>query len=119
MRFAFIATSAAAVAAVPLAMAATAPQMSPDEFLSAVRCTAYTDVLSETPSLAQAKYQLNAEARRQPLDTAAQAQADAVRIARQAVNTQTAQDGAILRQQHEAACAGAQFADGADGQATV
>lgn len=119
MRFALIATSAAAIAAVPLAMAATAPQMSSDQFLSAVRCTAYTDVMTEAPGLALAKYELNAEARRQTAETAAQAQADASAIARQAVITQTAQDQAMLRQQYSAACADGQLAGGADGQATV
>lgn len=119
MRFALIATSAAAIAAVPLAMAATAPQMSSDQFLSAVRCTAYTDVLTEAPGLALAKYELNAEALRQSPEIAARAQADASAIALQAVNTQTAQDRAMLRQQYSAACAQGQLADSADGQATV
>ena len=60
MRFALIATTAAAVVAVPFALAAAGPQMSSDEFLAAVRCTAYQGV-SGQPS-AEARYELNADA---------------------------------------------------------
>jgi hypothetical protein len=85
MRFALIATTAAAAVAVPLAMAAAGPQMSRDEFLSAVRCTAYEDI-SSTAQLGVAKFRLNAEARRQDAQTAAEARAEVSAVARQALN---------------------------------
>ena len=72
MRFALIATSAAAVVAVPFALAAAGPQMSSDEFLSAVRCAAYEDVSGA--QIADARYELNAESQRQAATTVAEAQ---------------------------------------------
>lgn len=105
MRFAVIAASAAAVVAVPFALQARAPEMSSEEFLTAVRCTAVEDASgAESASLAEARYQLNAEARRQAPETAAQARA-AAQEARQAVNSGAGADQAIV-------CGGA-FADGA------
>ena len=68
MRFALIATSAAAVLAVPMAVAAVAPQMSSDQFIQSVSCTAYEDATGV--DAATAKWQLNAEARRQSPETA-------------------------------------------------
>jgi hypothetical protein len=87
MRLALIATAAAAAVAVPLAFAAGGPQMSSDQFLSEVRCTAFEN--ASGAYVAEAKYQLNAEARRQPAQTAAQAQAEATDIARQVARTGT------------------------------
>lgn len=111
MRFALIATTAAAVVAVPFAIAAAGPQMSSNEFLAAVRCAAYEDV---SGALAQdAKYQLNAEGRRQTAETVAAASAEVDAIALQAVNRQTAADRAMLRSQRATACSGADFATGA------
>lgn len=86
MRFAFLATTAAAVVAVPFALAATAPQMSDQEFLSAVRCTAYESAAHPNAQLAEVKWQLNSEARRQSAETAALARIEAGAAARQAVN---------------------------------
>lgn len=86
MRFAFIATSAAAAMAAPFVMAATGPQMSDEEFLAAVRCTAYESVAHPDASLAEAKWRLNSEARRQPVETAVLAEAEAKAAARQAVS---------------------------------
>lgn len=86
MRFAAIATSAAAIVAVPFAMSATAPQMSGEDFLSAVRCTAYEDAAFPGARLEAAKYQLNSEARRQAPETAALARVEASQAARQAVS---------------------------------
>ena len=40
MRLALIATGAAALVAVPLALGATGPQMTGEQFLTAVRCVA-------------------------------------------------------------------------------
>jgi len=80
MRFALIATSAAAALAVPFAMSVTEPQMSGAEFVSAVRCVAYED--ANGASLAEAKYRLNSEARRQTPE----ARAEASVAARQAVS---------------------------------
>ncbi|ANP47521.1 hypothetical protein [Candidatus Viadribacter manganicus] len=112
MRFALIATTAAAVVAVPFAMAAAGPQMSSNEFLAAVRCTAYEDVSGA--QIADARYQLNAEAQRQTADTVAAAEAEVSAIARQAVNSQTPADQAMLRSQRAAACSTADIAVGAE-----
>ena len=110
MRFAVIATAAAAAVAVPLAVSASGPQMSSDQFLSAVRCTAYQDATSRDPQLSEAKWRLNAEARRQPAETAAYAQAEASSIARLAQAAHAPQ----LTQDHAAACAGANLAAAPD-----
>ncbi|MCX7357128.1 MAG: hypothetical protein NT015_03115 [Alphaproteobacteria bacterium] len=111
MRFALIATTAAAVVAVPFAVGAAGPQMSSNEFLAAVRCTAYEDVSGAR--IQDAKYQLNAEGRHQSAETVAAATAEVDAIALQAVNSQTAADRAMLRAQRAAACSGATFANGA------
>lgn len=84
MRFALVATSVAAIVAVPFAVSASGARMTSSEFLSAVRCAAYED--SAGLDVDALKFQLNAEARRQAPDTVAEARA----IARQAVNTETA-----------------------------
>ncbi len=105
MRFAAIATTAAALLAVPIAMSVTAPQMSGDEFVSAVRCTAYAEAANPAARLEETKYQLNSEARRQAPETTALARTEASAAARQAVSgagdelaaqcaTQTAAHGA-------------------------
>jgi hypothetical protein len=119
MRFALIATSVAAAVAVPLAMAATGPQMTDDQFLSAVRCIAYEDVVRPDAEVSEAKWELNAEARRQPAVTAAQAHAEVDSIARKAVNIESAADVAMMRDEQAAACRGAQFVTGADSQNAV
>ena len=119
MRFALIATSAAAVIAAPFAMVVTGPQMTSEEFLSAVRCVAYQDVSRPHAEVAEAKYQLNAEGQRQSAETVAAAQAEVRAVALQAVNTQTAADSAMLRQARAAACSGAQLASGAPGADAV
>lgn len=113
MRFALIATAAAAVVAVPLALGAAGPQMSDDQFLSAVRCVAYEDVVRPDADLGAAKMELNAEARRQPAETAARARAEVSSIARQAVNTRSAEDAVMIRVEMAEACAGALFAGNA------
>jgi hypothetical protein len=110
MRFAVIATAAAAAVAVPLAVAASGPQMSSDQFLSAVRCTAYENLVGQDAGLTEAKWQLNAEARRQAPETAAQARAEVSDITRKAYS---AEPRALTREQ-AAACAGGQLATGPD-----
>lgn len=117
MRFALIATTAAAVVAVPFAMAAAGPQMSSNEFLAAVRCAAYEDVSGA--EIEATKYELNAEGRRQAPETVATAEAEVNAIALQAVNSQTASDQAMLRAQRAAACQGANLAVGATGERAV
>ncbi len=107
MRFALIATAAAAAVAVPLAINASAPQMSGEQFLSAVRCAAYQDVIGAAAS--EVKYELNAEVRRQPAETAALAYAEVAEVAREARGS----DATVLTQ-HAAACAGANLASGPD-----
>lgn len=110
MRFALIATTAAAVVAVPFALAAAGPQMSSDEFLTAVRCAAYED--ASGAQIADARYELNAESQRQAAATVAEARAEVSAIARQAVNSQTAADQATLRSERAAACSNASLAGG-------
>jgi hypothetical protein len=112
MRFALIATGAAAIVAVPMAVGVAGPQMSGDQFISAVRCAAYEDVARPNPELGSVKMQLNAEARRQSPATFSQARAEVGAIARQAVNTESAADAAMIRQERAAACATAQLAIG-------
>jgi hypothetical protein len=111
MRFAVLATTAAAVVAVPFALGAAGPQMTRDEFLSAVRCAAYEDVTLQNAAVAEAKYELNTESLHQAPETVAAARAEVNAIARQAVNTQTAADQAMLREQRAAACSTAQIAN--------
>lgn len=110
MRFALIATAAAAVVAVPFATKAVGPAMTGDQFLSEVRCAAFTGVVDEI--VPEARLRLNAEARRQPLEMTERALAEVETIARQAVNTQTAADVADLSREQAAACSDAQFAVG-------
>lgn len=112
MRFALFATSAAALAAVPLALSVTGPQMTGERFLTAVRCVAYHDVTRDDARLARLKMQLNTEARHQPAETAVQAEAEVDAIARQAVNTGSAFDAAMIRADRAEACAGARLAEG-------
>lgn len=111
MRFAFVATGVAAAVAVPLALAAAGPQMSRDEFLSAVRCTAYEDARGSQADLGLGKWRLNSEALRQSPDTAAAAQAEVNAAARAAVNGQ----GAPIA----ASCADGRFADDAAARPNV
>jgi hypothetical protein len=110
MRFAVIATAAAAAFAVPLAVAASGPQMSSDQFLTAVRCTAYENLVGTDAGLTEAKLQLNAEARRQPAETAAQALAEVSDIARKSYSAEPG----VFTHERAAACAGAQLAVEAD-----
>jgi hypothetical protein len=117
MRFALTATSAAAAIAVPFALSLAQPQMSDAEFLSAVRCAAYADVVGGQD--AAAKRRLNAEARRQPAETVARAEAEVEAIALQAVNGGTEADAAMIRQEQARACPGAQLAAGAQGPDAV
>jgi len=109
MRFAVLATAAAAAVAVPFAVAATGPQMTADEFLSAVRCVAYEDAVGGAPN--DVKYRLNTEARLQPAATAAIAREEVSAIARAAVNTESGPDAAMIRQERTAACQGVQVVD--------
>src|SRR5262245_9899194 len=113
MKFAALTTGAAAFVAVPLALSAIAPQMTGEQFLSAVRCVAYEDVVRPGAQLGLAKMQLNAEARRQSAHTTAQAQAEVGAIALQAVNTNSASDAAMIHEERAQACADAQRAAGA------
>lgn len=115
MRFAILATTAAAAVAIPFAIASAGPQMSGDQFLSEVRCVAYQNAVLPHNQVAEAKYQLNAEARRQPAETAAIARAEASSIAREAVNGAAAADEVMIG----AACSGAQLATDADSPRAV
>ena len=108
MRFALIATTAAAVVAVPFALAAAGPQMSSNEFLQEVRCAAYA--AASGAQVQDAKYELNAESQRQAPTTVAEARAEVSAIARQAVNSQTPTDQANLRLERASACSNASLA---------
>ncbi len=107
MRFALIAATLTAAAATPFALAAAGPQMSGEQFLSAVRCTAYGDVIRPQTDLGEMKMQLNSEARHQPAETAGRAQAEIDAIVRQAAASQTATERDALRRARADACAGA------------
>ncbi|WP_135209679.1 hypothetical protein [Vitreimonas flagellata] len=106
MRFALLATSVAAVVAVPLAVHASGPQMSRNEFLAAVECVA----AAPNAEFSDAKYQLNAEARRQSPEIAAAARA----LALQAVNGAGAEDGSMMTANESAPCAGVALIAGAN-----
>jgi len=112
MRIALFATAAAALAAVPLAVSVAGPQMSGDQFLAEVRCTAYESAISPNADLGAVRMQLNGEARHQPVETALQARAEAKAIARQAVISESAGDAAMIRAAQASACQGAQLATG-------
>jgi len=86
MRFAFVATSVAAIVAVPLALAAAGPQMTSDEFVSAVRCTAYESARHANADLGAQKLRLNGEARHQAAETVALARDEARLVAREAAS---------------------------------
>lgn len=98
MRFALIATSAAAAVAAPFVVAAAGPQMTSSEFVTAVRCTAYEQVTSPQNDLGAAKVRLNAEARRQAPETAQEARSQVTVIAAEAAGVDNASKAAILRE---------------------
>jgi hypothetical protein len=54
-----------------LVVEAASPQMSRDEFLSAVACTAYEGATAPSADLAASRWRLNAEATKQPGDVVA------------------------------------------------
>lgn len=81
MRFSVIAAGAAAILAVPVTLAVAGPQLSQDEFISAVRCVAIEDVSGADQGLGAAKWRLNVEAARQPEATVAAARAEVSAIA--------------------------------------
>ncbi len=101
MRFALIATTAAAAAIIPFALHVSQPQMTSDQFVGAVRCAAYEIVLNPTTETSAARYRLNAEARRQPASVTVQAHAEASTIAHQAQAESVGELGAA----RAAACA--------------
>lgn len=83
MRFALAATAVVAVVVTPMAGLALAPEMTPDQFVNAVRCVAYADAMSANTDLATAKWRLNAEATRQSPETNSRAQQQVSLIARE------------------------------------
>lgn len=116
MRFALIATSAAAAVAAPFVAAAAGPQMTSHEFITAVRCTAYEQVTSPQNDLGAAKLRLNAEARRQDAETAQAARSQVTVIAEEAAGVDNASEAAILRER-ASTCAAGQMAAGRAGDA--
>lgn len=105
MRFALIATSVTAALVSPFVADAAGPQMSSAEFLSAVRCTAYEQVVEPRVDLGAMKLHLNAEALRQPAQTTAQAQAEISQISRQAAGIENPEQAAMLHRERTNACA--------------
>lgn len=115
MRFAAIATAAAAAVAIPLGLQAAGPQMSGEQFINAVRCTAYESVLSPREDLGAAKMRLNAEAVRQPADVTQAAHNEVNDIARRAAAVANPADQAMIRAELASACSAAPaYAAGAD-----
>jgi len=108
MRFALIATGAAAIAALPAIAAVSGPQMDAPHFLSAVRCAAYESVAApRSQEIAALRYELNTEAQRQDPQTAAQARSEAASIAREATAIANAGDTIILGSDLAPDCSGA------------
>jgi hypothetical protein len=116
MRFAVLATAAAAIAAAPLLGVASGPRMDSQEFLSAVRCVAYQNAAGAGRELGAARYLLNAEARRQPAETAAQARAEAAAIAQQAAGIENAAEAGVVHVTGASACMGASLEVAPDGR---
>jgi|CXWL01.1.fsa_nt_gi hypothetical protein len=110
MRISHITVAIAAIVAIPLAVNASGPQMSSEQFLSSVRCVAYEDLGRAGEDLGVAKMRLNSEARRQPVDTTAQAHAEVGAIAVQAAGIEGAEERAALRRQRTSACSAAALA---------
>ena len=81
---------------------AAGPFMSSNDFLGAARCAALESVEGQS-SWSQAA--LNAEARRQPAEVAAQARSEVSAIARQAAQADTKEEAADIAAQRNAACA--------------
>lgn len=81
MRFSLIAATAAAAFAAPVALTVAGPQLSGQEFISAVRCVAYEDISAADANLGAAKWRLNVEAARQPEETVAAARAQVRAVA--------------------------------------
>ncbi|MGE0595412.1 MAG: hypothetical protein AB7P07_03555 [Hyphomonadaceae bacterium] len=114
MRFALIATGAAAIAALPMVVAVSTPQMNGQAFVQAVRCTAFESVVDNSRDVAAQRYALNLEAQRQPAETTHLAQAEARAATREAADIVNAGDTVILGQTMRAACSGgAVLANGA------
>lgn len=107
MRFAAIATAAAAAVAIPMGFQAVGPQMSGDQFIEAVRCTAYESVLAPQSDLSVAKMRLNAEATRQPAEVAQAAHNEVNSIARRAATVANPTDQAMMRDELASACSAA------------
>jgi hypothetical protein len=103
MRIAAIATAAAAVVTVPLAVQASGPHMSGEQFVSAVRCAAYDSVLSTQNGAAQ-RARLNAEACRQPTEAVLRAHKEVNSVVAEARAVANPADAAMMRAERAAAC---------------
>jgi len=115
MRFALIATAAAAAVAVPLAVQASGPRMSDDQFVSAVRCAAYDTVLaSRAPETGTERMRLNAEAVRQSPEAVARAHNEVNAVSRRAATVANRDDAAMMRAERSAACSPSVVASAAD-----
>jgi len=112
MRFALIATAAAAAIAVPLAVQASGPTMSGDDFVQAVRCVAYDSAI-EASSPASAQARLNVEAQRQTADAVMRAHNEVNSVRAEARAVANPADAAMMRAERAAACSPAHVAQGA------
>jgi|CXWL01.1.fsa_nt_gi hypothetical protein len=112
MRFALIATSVAAALLSPVVADVAGPQMTGDQFIAEVRCTAYQQVAHPNLELGAERMRLNAEARRQPVETAVAARAEARSVSREASAIANSDEASMMRAERNAACAGATLASG-------
>ena len=79
MRLAMISTAAALCLAVPLVSVAAGPRMNEDQFVTAVRCAAYSglpQVDGASDAVRVQQFRLNGEARAQDAEVTARAQAE-------------------------------------------
>lgn len=113
MRFALIATGAAAIATLPMLAAISGPRMDGADFVAAVRCVAAESALGRSRDFAEERYLLNLEAQLQPIETTRQAQAEARSAAREAAHIVNSDDTAIVQTLRAACADGAVLADGA------
>lgn len=112
MRFALIATAAAAAVAVPLAVQASGPQMSGEAFVEAVRCAAYETAMAPQDTASQ-RARLNLEAQRQPAEAVLRAHNEVNSVNAEARAVANPADAAMMRAERAAACSGAYVAQAA------
>jgi len=111
MRFALIATAAAAAIAIPVAVQASGPSMSGDDFVQAVRCAAYDSAI-EAQAAAAERARLNLEAQRQSPEAVLRAHNEVNTVQAEARAVANPRDAAMMRAERAAACSPAHVAAG-------